>query len=292
LDNSGAEPLITVIILTFNSRDSIAKTISAARQVSEEIVIIDSGSTDGTLEIVGNLGYEPIYRKFTNYADQRNWAIREFGSKEEWQLHLDADEVLDDLAIREIKDAVRDPQGDSGFLLERRTYFMGKPLRFGGTSSWHLRVFKSDAGSCEDRLYDQHFLCSGATRKLHGLLHDLNVGSLGEWTARHNRWSDLESAELSRPAATVTAALKGKLSVDPRERRRFYKGAYYKLPLLLRAALYFLFRYVFQLGFLDGTVGFIYAFLQAFWFRILVDAKLIERERATSSGKAIEGTSS
>jgi hypothetical protein len=169
-----------------------------------------------------------------------------------------------------------------GYILERRTYFLGRPLRFGGTTNYHLRLFRSGSARCEDRLYDQHFVSPHPGVRLPGRLHDLNVGNLTEWIARHNRWSDLEAAELLRPAApagvqgadAVSAGqIQARLSADPRERRRFYKGGYYRAPSHWRAGLLFAYRYLLQGGFLDGRAGFLYAFFQVLWFRMLVDTK-------------------
>jgi glycosyltransferase involved in cell wall biosynthesis len=265
---------LAVMLLTFNSAAVIERTVNAARQVSGTVICVDSGSTDSTLDILRRLECEVHQRPFKHYADQRNWAIQTLGSPYVWQLHLDADEILDSDAISSIRAAVADPQGYAGFLLHRRQYFLGRELRHGGASNWHLRLFQS--GACEDRLYDQHFLCSGPTRKLRGWMHDTNAGSLTEWTARHNRWSDLESQQLARTEIHPLGMLQPRLTGDPRQRRRAYKGLYYRAPPLLRAWLYFMFRYVVQLGFLDGRVGFLYAFFQALWFRMLVDAKLCE----------------
>jgi glycosyltransferase involved in cell wall biosynthesis len=239
------------------------------------VFVVDSFSTDGTREVVERLGCRVVTRPFTHYADQRNWAIQEVANDWPWQLHLDADEVLDERAIVAIRDALSTPGTYDGFLIKRLSYFMGKPLRFAGEKSWHLRLFRSTRAACEDRLYDQHFTCLGPTRKLAGLLHDLNAGTLTEWTARHNRWSDLESAEMLRPSTRV-GLLESKLSSDPRKRRRYYKGIYYRMPRGWRALGYFVYRYVLQLGFLDGRAGFYYNFLQSLWFRMLVDAKLAE----------------
>jgi len=266
---------LLVVILTFNSGSVIERTVLAAQQVSGNVLVVDSHSADDTREIAARLGCTVVTRPFKHYADQRNWAIKEHGRRFAWQLHLDADEVLEDMAIHSLRAALGSPGHHDGFLLKRLTYFMGKPLRHAGENSWHLRLFRSGSGACEDRLYDQHFTCSGPVGRLEGLMHDLNVGSLSEWTARHNRWSDLESAEMLRPPDTA-GKLEAELSADPRKRRRFYKGIYYRLPRGWRALGYFLFRYIVQLGFLDGSVGFYYTFLQSFWFRILVDAKLGE----------------
>jgi hypothetical protein len=226
---------------------------------------------------VKGFGCKVLSHPFDSYSSQRNWAIGEMSSTYDWQLHLDADEVLDSLAIEEIKRALEDPGVYAGFLVKRVTYFMSRRLRFGGTSSWHLRVFRSGSVKCEDRLYDQHFLCNGPVRAVEGLLHDRNASSIGEWVAKHNRWSTAEAEELFNAARQRSDSLAARLSGDPRERRRLYKQLYYKGPLLGRAIAYFLYRYFVQLGFLDGRAGFLYAFFQALWFRMLVDAKLMEK---------------
>jgi glycosyltransferase involved in cell wall biosynthesis len=266
---------VAVLILTFNCVGIIERTVRAARQVSTTIIAVDSGSTDGTLEILRQLGCEVHERPFKHYADQRNWAIETIGDRYPWQLHLDADEVLDGEVIGAVKVALRDPRGHDGFLFHRRTYFLGKLLTFGGATNWHMRLFRSGRGRCEDRLYDQHFLCSGSVAVLPGWLDDMNVGSLTEWTARHNRWSGMEAQEILRPTDQA-GKLEARLGRDPRQRRRVYKGAYYNAPPYLRAWLLFFYRYFIQLGFLDGRAGFLYAFFQALWFRMLVDAKLYE----------------
>ena len=269
-----------VIVLTFNSANVIERTLRAALQVSGTVFVVDSGSSDATVDIATRLGCQLAHRPFKNYADQRNWAIDEFGQCSEWQLHLDADEVLDDMAIGEIRRVLAAPNGASGFIFRRRTYFLGQALRFGGNDNFHLRLFRTGSARCEDRLYDQHFVSDRPAVRLGGLLHDMNVGSLTEWTARHNRWSDMEAAELLRPEGDNAGQIQARLSADPRERRRLYKGRYYQAPPILRAMLLFLYRYVLQGGFLDGRAGFFYAFFQVLWFRMLVDAKLCEKRAA------------
>jgi glycosyltransferase involved in cell wall biosynthesis len=282
---AGSPVQLGVIVLTFNSAHVIEQTVRAALQLSQVVHVVDSGSTDGTVAILERLGCVVEQRPFKHYADQRNWAIDRYGAGCVWQLHLDADEVLDAAAIAEVKRVLTDPAGASAFIFKRLTYFMGRPLRFGGASNYHLRLFRSGTARCEDRLYDQHFVSSAPGVRLSGLMHDMNVGSLTEWTARHNRWSDLEAAELDQPGAS-DGQIKARLSADPRERRRLYKGQYYRVPPFMRAALLFVYRYVVQGGFLDGRAGFIYAFFQVLWFRMLVDAKLMERRDAAPGPNA------
>jgi hypothetical protein len=148
-----------------------------------------------------------------------------------WQLHLDADEVLDAEAIDGIRAATASTSCQA-FLIRRKTYFMGQPLHHGGTVSWHLRLFRSGAARCENRLYDQHFVSSAPARKIrHGWMHDRNAGSIEEWTVRHNRWSDLEAAEVSTGAhKDRSGQLEAKLLGDSRQRTRFLKGGFYKAP--------------------------------------------------------------
>lgn len=271
---------LEVIVLTHNSAAVIERTLRAAMDVASHVQVVDSGSQDGTLDILSRLGCDWVHRPFVHYADQRNWAMDQFGERAEWQLHLDADEMLDDTAIAAIRNALHAPGQAQGFILERRTHFLGRALRWGGATNYHLRLFRSGSARCEDRLYDQHFVSPHPAQRLPGLMHDMNVGDLGEWMARHNRWSSLEAAELGRTQRPLAGTrIEARWSADPRERRRLYKGGYYRAPLIWRALALFVYRYFLQAGFLDGRAGFMYAFFQTLWFRMLVDAKLHEQRR-------------
>lgn len=273
-----------VAILTYNSSAIIEETLLQALKVSPKVFLVDSGSTDNTVDIAVQLGCEVVTRKFKNYGDQRNWTIEQLNHRCDWQLHLDADEVLDELAIRSIDEAMKAGKSKT-FLLRRRDYFMGKVLKYSGLNPWHLRLFVSGTTRCENRLYDQHFVSSIRAQRLSGYMHDKNAMKLSDWIARHNRWSDLEADEYSasknEEASDNPNILQGNPFGDTRERTRFLKQIYYKLPGSSRVVLYFVYRYVFRLGFLDGKVGFYFAFFQALWFRMLVDAKIYESTSAS-----------
>ncbi len=266
-----------VVILTFNSANIIQETLAQALKVSQNIFVVDSGSKDGTPEIAQTMGAQVVDRVFANYSDQRNWAIGQISSQYDWQLHLDADEVLDEIAIAAINKVLNGNQSFNAYLIKRRDYFMGQMLRFSGVNPWHLRLFKSGFGQCENRLYDQHFVATCPTGKLDGLMHDKNSSNMAGWTASHNRWSDLEADQIMAETKTKDDVLQPRLLGDARERTRFIKSLYYRLPIGLRALSYFFYRYLFRLGFLDGVIGFYFAFFQAFWFRMLVDAKIYEK---------------
>lgn len=267
-----------VVVLTFNCASVIRETLGQALKVAPKIYVVDSFSTDATRDIAIEMGCEVVQRKFINYAEQRNWAINQVVGRCEWQLHLDADEVLDEKATVAIAQVLHasPASASSAYLLKRRDYFMGQELRFSGLSPWHLRLFPSGHGQCEDRLYDQHFLSDLPVKRLPGLMHDKNAQTLSEWVSRHNRWSDLEAEQIGQQAGA--GELQAGVFGDPRKRTRWLKQMYYRLPSGLRSAGYFLYRYVIRGGFLDGRVGFYFAVFQGLWFRTLVDAKLSELE--------------
>jgi glycosyltransferase involved in cell wall biosynthesis len=265
-----------VVILTYNSAGIIRETLTQALKVSPNIYVVDSGSKDGGDDISRSMGCEVVQRAFTNYSDQRNWAIAQIAGRSTWQLHLDADEVLDDTAVAAIRGVIDGTAEFDAYMLKRRDYFMGKELRFSGVNPWHLRLFRSGVGGCENRLYDQHFVASRPAGRLAGLMHDKNSMPMTDWIARHNRWSDLEADQMLN-AAGGAGVLQPRLFGDARERTRYLKYAYYRLPIALRAVSYFFYRYFLRLGFLDGKPGFYFAFFQALWFRMLVDAKMYER---------------
>ena len=269
----------TVILLSFNSEDTLGATLARARQVSDEIFVIDSFSKDGTIALAESFDAKVVQHAFENYGAQRNWGIENLPITGKWQLHLDADEVMDDELIAAILALPAEPE-HAGYFVPRYVRFLGRVMRHGGMSpTWHLRLFRTGVGRCEDRKYDQHFLLAGpgTTGQLPGVMIDDIAMSLSEWTARHNRWADGEVAEMgaNEAAGRLVADAKG----NPAQRKRALRQKYNNLPLFVRPFVLFAYRFFFKLGFLDGTEGFIFWVLQTFWFRFLIDAKIWEKRR-------------
>lgn len=266
----------TVILLTFNSERTLAATLESARRIAGEIFVVDSFSQDGTVQLARSYGATVVQHPFEHYGAQRNWAIDNLPIAQPWQLHLDADEWMDDQLVGAIQALPEEP-GYAGYFLPRYLRFLGRVLRHGGMSpTWHLRLFRTGAGRCEERKYDQHFLLeSGTSGRLPGMMIDDILMPLSEWTARHNRWADGEVDELE--SREVSRRVQPDAHGDPAQRKRFLRQKYNQMPLFFRPFALFVYRYFIRLGFLDGTEGFIFWVLQTFWFRFLVDAKIWER---------------
>ena len=272
--------LVSVIVLTHNEETNLAACLESLRGLPCGIFVVDSGSSDRTLEIAQSWDAEIRHHDFENYAMQRNWALDNLSIETPWVLNLDADERLTPELRDEIENVLAQPPANvSGYLLRRRTIFMGRWIKHGGHyPCYHLRLFRAGKGRCESRRYDQHFLADGAVERLRHDYVDVVASSLATWTLRHARWAAMEASELlSLESGTqVTPSLMG----NPIQRRRWWRNAYARGPLFMRALGYWGYRYFFRLGFMDGREGLVFHFLQGFWFRFLVDAMVYEETRA------------
>jgi glycosyltransferase involved in cell wall biosynthesis len=268
---------VSVIILTFNSAETIGATLASVAALCDDVHVVDSGSADATIKIARGAGAQVASHPFENYGAQRNWAIASLPLKYAWQLHLDADERVSDALATELS-ALFSGQGPppsiAGYYIPRLVHFHRQPIRHGGMwPIYHLRLFRAGCGHCEARKYDQHFYVDGQTAQLAApMIDDIRL-TLAEWSARHNRWADAEVDEILSPSAGVIPGGDG----TPVAVKRAQRHRYYQAPLFWRAFGLFFYRYVVKRGFLDGRWGLIFFVLQTFWFRFLVDAKLYER---------------
>lgn len=165
---------------------------------------------------------------------------------------------------------------------------MDKWIKHGGHyPTYHANLFRKGFGQCEEKLYDQHFVVTGKTNILKNDIIDIITDSVNTFIVRHNHWATLEAqylfAQQTQTTGNDTLLIKPKLLGNPMERRRYMKKQYESLPLFIRPVCYFVIRYFIRLGFLDGTRGFIFHFLQGFWFRFLIDVKLYELRRSQNS---------
>lgn len=272
---------LTIIILTKNEEANLEKCMDSFQGIAKRVVIVDSYSTDKTIEIASQLGAEVFLHEFENHAEQFNWAIDNISLNTEWVMKVDADEEFTPELAEEINNKLDFlPQGINGIILRRRVYFMGKWLKHGGRyPQLLLRIFRVGHGKSELKLMDEHLIITdGETVIFENDFSDNNSKSLEWWISKHNWYSnkevqDQQIKKIEEDVTDTTTSFQAKLI------RNLKNYGYYSFPKFLRAHMYFIFRYYLQMGFLDGTEGKIYTFLQAYWYRFLVDAKLYECEK-------------
>jgi glycosyltransferase involved in cell wall biosynthesis len=275
---------VAAVVLTYNEQDNLPACLASLRGLECELFVVDSGSTDRTVAIAEAAGAVVLPHPFENYAAQRNWAQAHVPTAAEWVLHLDADERLTPELSSEINQVLaRAPIEADGFLLRKRTIFLGKWIKHGGHyPAYHLRLFRKRLGSCEDRLYDQHFIVRGRVERLQHDYIDVLTSDLTTWSMRHSRWAQLEAEEIVHGHGRANGAdrVQPRFFGTPIERRRWLRDRLYgRAPLFSRVILYWFYRYVVRRGFLDGTEGLIFHFLQGWWYRWLIDSKLYEARK-------------
>lgn len=276
---------LTVVILTKNEENNLRKCIESFRGIAKRFVIVDSHSTDGTVALAKELGADVYVNDWINYATQLNWGLENTNITTQWTMRMDADEELTPELAKELEEKLDTlPTEISGIELKRRIYFLGRWIRHGGIyPTWVLRVFRTGQAECEMTIMDEHMLLKkgSATRFSYDFI-DNNTKDIAWWIQKHNWYSDREVVDFvgKQKQLEENDVVQPKLFGNQAERKRWVKYMfYYKTPLMRRAHWYFLYRYFLKGGFLDGKQGLIYHFLQGYWYRFLVDAKLYEYQQ-------------
>jgi len=268
---------LMVVILTYNESIHIERAIKNVSGWADKVVILDSYSEDDTTEKAKLLNVEVKQRKFDNYKNQREYAIEYARDKAEWLFFLDADEYLTEELKAEVTEAIRRP-GIAGYYISIRFIFMNKWIKWGGYyPTYLLRLFRPDQASV-DRMINEHVTVLGDKAYLKYNFIDHNLKGIGNWVDKHNRYATYEAIDLlafkKKPKEMRVASKK----IGKWLRYRVWN----KLPIItvgVRPMIYFIYRYFLRLGFLDGKEGFVYHFLQGFWFWFLIDLKYLELKK-------------
>jgi glycosyltransferase involved in cell wall biosynthesis len=277
---------VTTIILTHNEERHIERAIRSVLPFAEKVIVVDSKSSDLTVEIAESLGAIVLQNPFVHQAQQFQWALDNAPIVSDRIMRLDADEVIEpDLAARIAAELPKLPMDVAGVNLKRKHIFMGRFIRHGGRYPLlMLRIWRRGQGRIEQRWMDEHVIVSGGgTVTFDGGFADHNLSDLTFFTDKHNTYATREAVDilnrryrlfdvdegLSAKSASMQASLK----------RAIKEKVYNRLPFWMGSFGYFTCRYFLQLGFLDGREGLIYHFLQGFWYRFLVGAKVEEFDR-------------
>jgi glycosyltransferase involved in cell wall biosynthesis len=278
---------VTVVILTHNEERHIARAMKSVASFAKTIFVVDSFSVDRTVEIARANGAIVLQNTFINYAKQFQWALDHVPIESTWVMRLDADEVVEPDLAAEIGEKLPLLTDDVvGINLKRKHIFLGRWVRHGGRYPLILlRIWRHGYGRIENRWMDEHMIVwGGRIVTLDGAFADHNLNDLSFFTEKHNKYATREAIDILNQRMKLFPR-EERLSTDGTSWQAFVKRTvkehlYNHLPFTLSATFYFVWRYVFQLGFLDGRAGLVYHFLQGYWYRFLVGAKLMELERS------------
>lgn len=224
--------MLTVLIICKNERTNIVECIESARGLADELLVADSGSADGTIEIARGLGCRVIEREYRTYGDFKRWAIPH--STYDWVFVLDADERLTPELTREIRAVLSNKPSANGFWMRRLNHFFNRPIKHGDWGHDHmLRLFRRDMVYCDPRTdHADVRVTSGKAGRLKGHFLHFPLDSFDQYHSKTHRYATVQT-ELWHAAG----------------RRPSY------LQLLLRGPFRFLRSYVFRLGLMDGLAG-------------------------------------
>ena len=270
---------LSVIILTFNESVHIKRCIENVKKLTDNIFIVDSFSDDKTYQLAKKYKIKFIKRKFKNHSDQLNWSIKKLNLKTPWIMRLDADEYLEKKLIDEIKKKIPYLSNDiNGVILKRKHIFLNKWIKYGGRDPlFMLRIWRNGFALVEKKWMDEHIvLKKGKSKIFSNYFVDHNLKGLSHFIQKHNKYADNEVIDI----ISLKKKYKNKIKLDDKNisKRKIKNKIYLNLPFFIGPLAYFVYRYLFRFGFLDGVKGFIYHFLQGFWYRFLIDCKLLENK--------------
>ncbi len=277
---------LTTIILTYNEEQHIERAIASVKKISENIIIVDSFSTDRTVELAESSGAIVFQNPFSNQAQQFQWGLDNAPIEAEWILRLDADEIIEDDLAENIQTIIPTLKSDIvGINLKRKHIFMDRWVKRGGRYPLTmLRIFRRGQGRVEQRWMDEHIVIEdGSTITLEGGFSDWNLNDLTYFVEKHNKYATREAVDVlnKRYGLSEFGSIMNAKGASKKVflKRLIKEHIYNRLPFWLGPMIYFMHRYIIQLGFLDGRTGLIYHFLQGFWYRFLVGAKVLEFDR-------------
>jgi glycosyltransferase involved in cell wall biosynthesis len=277
---------LTVLFTTRNEEANLERSLRSVHGLADQIFVLDSESSDGTVEIarryaeVHTLPYD--HSRIIPWIFQ--WGLDNLPIRNPWVLILEADQALTPALRAEVAELLaRQDVPEAGFYIRRRQVFRGKPIRFGGYGGKRLlKLFRRDLGELDPVEQDTRVYVRGEVGTLRAPLEEWNrkEDEILFYLQKHLRYADaFAREELLRRRDGLAFKGRPRLLGTPDERVLWLKRLYYRLPLHLRPALYFAYRYFLLLGILDGANGFLFHFLQAYWFRLMVDVRLDELRR-------------
>ncbi len=279
---------ITVIILTYNEELHIRRCIENVNLFAKEVMLVDSFSNDRTVEIATSLGARVFQNKWeNNHARQFNWGLQNLPISTGWILRLDADEYLLPELIQELTEKIELlPDNITGIVFNRRHIFLDKWMKRGTYPVKLLRLFRYKKAICEQRWMDEHIqLLEGDSVEFEHDMVDHNLNNLDHFIAKHTGYAIREAIDLLDLEYNISGSFDDMNLTGQAASKRRKKHKYARQPIIWRSFAYFIYRFIFKFGFLEGKEGFLWHFLQGWWYRTLVDANILEIKRACGADK-------
>ena len=279
---------LSVLVTTRNEEANLERSLASVFDFADQILVLDSESTDATVQIAQKYADEV---RVLAYDHSRiipwifQWGLDNLQIRNEWVLLLEADQALGDPLKEELRRLLTGPTpACNGFYIRRRQIFRGQEIRFGGYGSKRLlKLFRRSQGELDPVEQDTRVYVKGPVGSLRHPLEEWNrkEDAILFYLQKHLRYAEaFAQEEAQRRRQQLPFKIAPRLFGTPDERTLWLKSLYYRMPLGVRAVVYFVYRYFFLLGVLDGWNGFVFHFLQAFWFRLVIDIRLQELMRA------------
>lgn len=270
------------IILTYNEEIHLKRLLESLKGLNAKIYILDSGSTDSTISIAQEFGVKVMFNKFVNHPQQWKKALEIFDINTPWTIGLDADQVITPSLFNKLAKFENSHISTkvNGIYFNRHNYFRGKRLKYGGyANKFLLKMFRTGIGySDTNENMDHRFVVPGETLIWKDAIlkeENLKENEINFWLEKHLKYSDLVAEEeIERRSKERGQTVMPNLFGNPDQRVAFYKSLWWKMPLYTRPFVYFIYRFVFKLGFMESKEGRIFHFLHAFWFRMIIDFKI------------------
>jgi glycosyltransferase involved in cell wall biosynthesis len=275
---------LSVLVTTRDEEANVERCLRSVHGFADQVFVLDSESSDRTVEIarryaeVHTLAYD--HSRIIPWIFQ--WGLDNLPLRNDWVLILEADQAVTPELREEIAALLARPDAvrEDGFYIRRRQIFRGKPLRFGGYGGKVLlKLFRRGRSGLDPAEQDTRVYVRGPVGRLRAPLEEWNVkeDAIQFYLQKHLRYAEaFAREEFERRRRGLPWKTAPRLFGTPDERILWMKSRYYRMPLYVRPFLYFLYRYFFLLGILDGKTGLVFHFLQAFWFRLVVDVRLEE----------------
>ncbi len=271
---------LAVIILTYNEEVNLPHALDSVTDWAEQVFIVDSYSTDGTLEVAKRYSV-PVYQNpWVDWANQRNWAMDNLPIETDWVFFLDADEQIRDGLRKEIESGISFVSHNiSAFSVRQAFVFLGRYLKHGHDAPPLVRLVRKGRAVwfCEGaREYCQ---VEGSIKQLKNCLWHEDHKGISDWIEKQNKNATRETKVLLESNGRIGVNKGQRKNIERPFRAWLRTRIYLRLPGWFRPFFLFVYRYFLRGGFLDGYPGFVFCFLHAFWFPFVINAKVYEAKQ-------------